>query len=154
MEELRIDLGGGLSPRPGHINIDLIGEADIQWDLEKGLPDNILPNSVAAFTASQLIEHLADVIPLMNDCYEALVLGGLFEISTPYAGTKQWYQDPTHKRAYVEESFLYFAMDSPFRKEQDQYGITARFEIVRAERGMGVDDWQLFVTLRKGGKQN
>jgi len=149
MGEVRIDLGGGLSPRPGHINIDLIEEADIQWDLEKGLPEVIRSSSVTAFTASQFIEHLNDIIPLMNDCYETLVLGGLFEISTPYAGTKQWYQDPTHKRAYVEESFLYFAMDSPFGKEQDQYGITARFEIVRAERGTGVDDWQLFVTLRK-----
>lgn len=149
MGEIRIDLGGGLSPRPGHINIDLIEEADIRWDLEKGLPETVRFSSVTGFTASQLIEHLADIIPLMNDCYDALVFGGLFEISTPYAGTKEWYQDPTHKRAYVEDSFLYFAMDSPFKKEQNQYGITARFEIVKAERGTGVDEWQLFVVLRK-----
>jgi len=152
MGEIRIDLGGGLSPYPGYINIDLIKEADIQWDLEKGLPESILPDSVVAITASHLLEHLADIIPLMNDCYEVLIPGGLFEISMPYAGTTEWYQDPTHKRAYVEQSFLYFATNSPYKKEQDQYGITARFEIVKAERGMGVDDWQLFVTLRKGGK--
>jgi len=168
-KELRIDLGGGLAPRPGHINIDLIKEADIRWNLNHGLPmvgkdksivkasielltegfEPIHPNSVTAFTANHLLEHLDNIIPLMNDCYEALIPGGVFEISTPHAGTKEWYQDPTHKRAFVKESFLYFAKNSPFENNQKEYGITARFNIDRAERGKGVDKWQLFVTLYK-----
>jgi len=166
MKEIRIDLGGGLVPRPGHINIDLIKEADIVHDLNSGLPMkeviymkdgkgnfksvDVLENvGITAFAANHLLEHLSNIIPLMNDCYEALTPGGVFEISTPHAGTKEWYQDPTHVKAFVKESFLYFAKDSPFKKEQKEYGITARFNIDRAERGKGVDKWQLFVTLYK-----
>jgi len=168
-KEISIDLGGGLAPRPGYINIDLIEGADIQYDLNYGLPmvnkkkgvykgtitalfqgvEPIHSNSVSFFAASHLLEHLDNIIPLMNDCYEALKPGGLFEISMPYAGTIEQYQDPTHKRAFVENSFLYFAEDSPFKKEQKEYGITARFKIIKNERGKGVDKWQLFVALSK-----
>lgn len=152
---MRLDLGGGLAPTPGHISIDIIKEADIVWDLNKGLPTagdwygEVKMGNVEGIRCHHVIEHLDTLIPLMNDCYSAMDDGAIFEISTPYAGTVQWYQDPTHKRAYVPESFLYFCKDSPFKKEQDEYGITARFEIVKAERGQGVDDWQLFVVLKK-----
>lgn len=151
----RLDLGGGHAPTPGHINIDLVPEATIQWNLNEGLPKKTYGelmnevNNVEGIRCHQLIEHLDTIIPLMNDCYRAMLPDALFEISTPYAGTIQWYQDPTHKRAYVPESFLYFVDNSPFKKEQEEYGITARFEIVQAERGKGVDAWQLFVVLKK-----
>lgn len=163
---MRLDLGGGLAPAPGHVNIDLIPESDIQWDLNKGLPlagevveyDPIGPQfakvrrayrfetPVEGIRASHVIEHLDTIIPLMNDCYEVLKSGGLFEISTPLAGTDQYWQDPTHKRGYVMDSFLYFAKDSPFAKEQKEYGITARFIIVS---NYIEDHWQLCATLKK-----
>jgi hypothetical protein len=39
---MRLDLGGGTknTAAPGHINIDLTEDADIQWDLNLGLPNN------------------------------------------------------------------------------------------------------------------
>lgn len=166
----RLDLGGGLVPVPGAINIDLIYESDIKSDLNFGLPmfeianwetkykredDKALPANgyssgmilpdVDGITAYQLIEHLSTIIPLMNDCYYVLKPSALFEISTPYAGTKQWYQDPTHVRAYVEESFNYFSDNGVNKKEQDEYGIIARFKIIKCVR----EDWQLIVTLQK-----
>lgn len=152
---MRLDLGGGLAPAPNHINIDLIKEATIQWDLNKGLPreyTGTLKKEIRdceGIRCSMLLEHLDNIIPLMNDCYEAMVEGAEFEISVPYANTKESIQDPTHKRQFVEESFLYFSKNSPYQKEQDEYKITARFEIVKAERGQPPDDWQLFVILRK-----
>lgn len=146
---MRIDLGGGHAPAPGHLNIDLVPEANIKWDLNKGLPPEIEDNSIEGMRCHHVVEHLHSVIPLLNDCYRVMSIGAELEISTPYAGTVQWYQDPTHVKAFVPESFLYFSKDSPFKKEQGEYGITARFEIVRAERGEDPDDWQLFVVLRK-----
>jgi hypothetical protein len=148
-KQVVVDLGGGLAPRPGHINVDLIPQADVVHDLNTGLPKYWPDDSVSAFFASHVIEHLESIIPLMNDVYRVLKPGCAFEISTPLAGTTQYWQDPTHKHGFVPESFLYFSDASPFGKEQAQYGITARFIIARAEAGTGVDAWQLFAVLRK-----
>jgi SAM-dependent methyltransferase len=146
---MRLDLGGGYAPAPGHINIDLIPEADIVWDLNQGLPESIKGNyniTIEGIRCNQLIEHLDTIIPLMNDCYDALKPGGLLEISTPKGGTDPFWQDPTHKKGYVKESFLYFCKDSPFSNEQKEYGITARFVLEWELLEWG---WNLQVKLRK-----
>jgi predicted SAM-dependent methyltransferase len=147
----RIDLGGGHAPTPGHLNIDLVPEADIFWDLNKGLPNykefhDQYWGKVEGIRCHHLIEHLTNIISLMNDSYKILKDGAVMEISTPLAGTPQYWQDPTHVKGFVPESFLYFRQDSPFEKEQNEYGITARFEIVRCEV---MDGWQLEATLKK-----
>lgn len=147
-----LDLGGGHAPTPGHINIDLVPEADIVWDLNEGLPKGgrvplaYIKEPVEGIRCHHLIEHLDTVIPLFNDCFSVLKPGAVMEISTPLAGTPQFWQDPTHKKGFVPESFLYFRKDSPFEKEQNEYGITARFEVIKCEVS---DGWQLEVTLRK-----
>lgn len=144
---MRLDLGGGLVPAPGHVNIDIIPEADFVWNLNKGLPPrDIIPPPIEGIRCNHVIEHLDTIIPLMNDCYDRMEKGALFEISTPLAGTSQYWQDPTHKRGYVCDSFLYFAKDSPFEKEQKEYGITARFIIVQ---NFILDGWQVSCTLKK-----
>ena len=153
METIKLNLGGGLAPIPGYINIDIIPEADIRWDLNNGLPQLDKKEEtligVDSIRCHHVLEHLTNIIPLMNDCYEVLIPGAVFEISTPYANTRQSLQDPTHVRQFVEESYLYFIKDSPFKKEQDEYGITARFIPLEVARGTGTDDWQLFAKLSK-----
>lgn len=156
---MRIDIGGGHAVAPGHINIDIVPEADIVWDLNKGLPKpgsaSILDFKiewdgvtapVEGIRCHQVLEHLTSIIPLLNDCYEIMKEGAQMEISTPLYGTIQAAQDPTHVRCYVPETFLYFQKDSPFNKEQNEYGITARFKIVKSEV---LDGWNLNVTLEK-----
>ncbi len=148
-EKNRLDLGGGLAPAPNHVNIDLIPQADIVWDLNKGLPMKQLAHlkgKVEGIRCNQVIEHLDTIIPLMNDCYEIMKDGALMEISTPKGGTDPFWQDPTHKKGYVRESFLYFCKDSPFKNEQGKYGITARFIF---EWELLEWDWNLQVKLKK-----
>lgn len=167
----RLDLGGGTSntKAPGHINIDICEGADILHDLNQGLPfheisDRVYPerkheitnpraaveNSVEGIRCHQVLEHLREVIPLMNDCYEVLKPGGIMEISTPVARSDQWYQDPTHVRAFIEDTFLYFTANSAFAKEQELYGITARFEQIKEVGKTGIfDGWELRTILRK-----
>ena len=43
---MRLDLGGGTknTVAPGHVNIDLVKDADIVWDLNKGLPPGPICN--------------------------------------------------------------------------------------------------------------
>lgn len=154
-KEIRLDLGGGHAPAPGHINIDIVPEADIVWDLNKGLPigksSYVSPEEqqdfkdVEGIRCHQVLEHLTTIIPLLNDCYEVLRPGGVMEISTPLYGTTQAAQDPTHVRCLVPETFLYFRKDSPFEKEQNEYGISARFEVETEI----LDGWNLNVKLTK-----
>lgn len=151
---MRADLGGGLAPAPGHTNIDIIPEADIVWDLNKGLPKEALANiwidknilGLEGVRCHQVLEHLDTIIPLMNDTYAAMIQGALFEISTPYALSEQCWTDPTHKRGYTKDTFQYFVKNSPFQKEKDEYGITANFELVSCEI---LDGWNLNVTFKK-----
>ena len=61
---LKVDVGGGLFPKPGYMTIDQEG-ADITCDLNEGIP---LPdNSVGVINASHIIEHLRDPIKTMRD---------------------------------------------------------------------------------------
>lgn len=152
---MRLELGGGLAPAPGHINIDLISQADIVWDLNYGLPLNKLAYGAKSLQTTgyiegirchQLLEHLDTIIPLMNDAYKIIKEGAELELSTPYALSKECWADPTHKRGYTPTTFEYFIKDSPFKKEQDEYKITARFTLIKAEI---VDGWNIEVTLRK-----
>lgn len=143
-------MGGGLAPAPNHYNIDIIPEADLVWDLNRGLPthkefhDRFF-NKVEGIRCHQVLEHLTSIIPLLNDCYKIMKEGAAMEISTPLAGTTQAYQDPTHIKCYVPETFLYFVEGSPFHKEQNEYGITARF----TAKTEILDGWNLNITLTK-----
>jgi hypothetical protein len=143
---MRLDIGGGHAVAPGHINIDIVPDADIVHDLNKGLPKMEHFVDIEGIRCHQVLEHLTSIIPLLNDCYGVMKEGAQMEISTPLYGTTQAAQDPTHIRCYVPETFLYFQKDSPFNKEQNEYGITARFKIIKSEV---LDGWNLNVTLEK-----
>jgi SAM-dependent methyltransferase len=152
---MRLDLGGGTknTAAPGHINIDLTEDADIQWDLNLGLPNwNNIPKEwkfetpVEGIRCHQVVEHLFTIIPLMNDCFEVLKPGGILEISTPKAFTDAWAQDPTHIKMFVLRTFDYFCDDPTTADAREEYGITAKFERIwdLLEHG-----WNLQVHLRK-----
>ena len=155
MSGTRLDIGGGTkkTAAPGHINIDLTDDADIKWDLNKGLPRGSDPKiapiwnePIEGIRCHQVLEHLTEVIPLMNDCFKVLKPGGIMEISVPLAGTDPFWQDPTHKRGFILRTFDYFCDDPTTADAREEYGITAKFERVwdLLEHG-----WNLQVHLRK-----
>lgn len=151
---MRLDLGGGTdnTKAPGHVNIDLVKTADIVWDLNKGLPRVYTGEfkkevkDCEGIRCHQVLEHLTDVIPLMNDCYEVLVPGGIMEVSTPKAFTDAWAQDPTHKRMFVRRTFDYFCDDDSTKDAREEYGITAKFKVVWELLEHG---WNLQIHLQK-----
>lgn len=165
----RLDLGGGTqnTKAPGHINIDLVKDADIVWDLNKGLPRGLYPvkefknefgdwvnsltydqivNSVEGIRCHQVLEHLHTVIPLFNDCYEVLKPGAIMEISVPLAGTDPFWQDPTHVRGFIRRTFDYFCDDESTKDAREEYGITSKFKVVWELLEFG---WNLQVHLQK-----
>ncbi len=102
---LKVDIGGGLNPKPGYLTIDKEG-AQINHDLDKGIP---LPdNSVGVINASHVIEHLKDPIKTMREIHRVLAHGGWAFIEVPSTDGRGAFQDPTHVSYWNENSFLYY----------------------------------------------
>lgn len=163
---MRLDLGGGTknTKAPGHINIDIadIEGVDIVWDLNKGLPKEMIPTTntpgkfiemidqrlhgAEGIRCHQVLEHLDTIIPLLNDCYTVLQPDAIMEISTPLAFTDAWAQDPTHKKMFVRRTFDYFCDDPTTADAREEYGITAKFKVVWELLEHG---WNLQIHLQK-----
>jgi len=102
---MKVDIGGGLFPRPGYVTIDQEG-GDITCDLNEGIP---LPdNSVGVINASHVLEHLKDPIKSMKEIYRVLCDGGWAFIEVPSTDGRGAFQDPTHVSFWNENSFWYY----------------------------------------------
>jgi protein O-GlcNAc transferase len=58
--------------------------------------------------ANDVLEHIPDLVSAMGNCLRLLRPGGEFEISVPYDLSLGAWQDPTHVRAFNENSWLYY----------------------------------------------
>ncbi len=117
----RINLGSGKDYRQGFLNIDIDPSvpADLRLDLgvKQVLPARIasgfgafelMPDSIDEILAFDVIEHVADLVMLMTQCLALLREGGRMVITVPYDLSCGAWQDPTHVRAFNENSWLYY----------------------------------------------
>lgn len=166
---LKIQLGGGLQSyeHPDHLSIDIIPSKDVKWawDLERGLPKTrsvgtsdgtnyneywnkvIDDNSVDEILAKHVLEHIHNLIPLMDECHDALKIDGKMIIKVPNAyHIRAAWSDPTHCRAFVAETFDYFTHETiaayPYTKKE---WIILKREV----RGTPPDDlWEIYCEMR------
>jgi hypothetical protein len=88
--------------------------------------------------ADNLLEHIDNLIPLMNDCHGALTEHGRMHIVVPNAKDPvAAFADPTHRRAFVSDTFTYFDVAHPRWAE---YG-----------KGYGILPWRV-VYVREDGR--
>jgi len=138
--DLKLDLGCGEAKRPGYVGIDRTPApgVDIVRDIERGLP--FCDNSVVEVNCSHVLEHIQDLIFVMNEIWRVCRPGAIVHVEVPHSGTPQAFQDPTHVRYFNEYSFGYFEEHHRLR---GQYGIEAKFRVAKQER----DGWILRVRL-------
>lgn len=81
--DLYINVGSGKHPLPGFINIDVAREADLRWDVRRGLP--FPDNSVAGIFSEHFLEHLTQGQGLyfLRECRRVLKPGGIVRIAMP-----------------------------------------------------------------------
>lgn len=125
---IRIDMGGGLSPHPGCINMDMTsGEGEWRRRLQDGIPAD--DRTAEYVHASHVLEHIpagAERIGIFNEVWRVLADGGQFEVKVPLLigpdGHAEWraVADPTHVSFWVAESFGYFDGTLPYFAD---YGI-------------------------------
>lgn len=123
-----LDLGCGRSKLRGSVGIDYAGaaDADIRHDL------NIYPyppadNSFDAVVMRNFIEHVADVVKLMEEVHRIVRPGGDVFITTPHFSSVYSYQDPTHIRHLAYDSMDYFTSET----KHSNFYTARRFTIVR-----------------------
>jgi SAM-dependent methyltransferase len=71
-----------------------------KFPVEKGMVTEIIANDV--------LEHIPDLVSAMTNCRDLLKRGGEMHIHVPYDLSLGAWQDPTHVRAFNENSFLYY----------------------------------------------
>jgi SAM-dependent methyltransferase len=113
---IRLDIGGGQSPNPGFVNIDIepFPTVDIVHDLEV-FPWPLDDESVLVATASHVLEHINPhkgvFIKFMDEVWRVLKPGGQFAFVVPHAHSNGYAQDPTHVNMINETTMHYFDPD-------------------------------------------
>jgi len=121
--DVNLNLGAGRNIEPGFLNLDRKPGPgiDLVMDLEHcALNPGMLPgwtkdeyawmarDSVDCVLASQVLEHIVHIIPLMREIHRVLKPGGYLCASVPYASSDAAVEDPTHVRYFTERSWHYF----------------------------------------------
>lgn len=112
---VKVDLACGENKQQGFIGVDKFKtkSADIVFDLQSGKKWPFKDNSVDEVFCSHYIEHVSDLCFFWEELYRILKVGGTATIIAPYAWNNRAWQDPTHVRGIVAESFMY--LDKNFR---------------------------------------
>ena len=123
----KLNLGCGRDIMEGWTNLDInpsVG-ADVIFDLERCGEQGTfgrLPfkgNQFDRILCSHTLEHLRNILPLMEELWRVSKPNAEFIIRVPYALHNSAFDDPTHVRFFTPESFIYFAQ--PAYKRTD-YG--------------------------------
>ena len=116
-----LNLGSGKDWKDSYFNADILLRVNPDWwcdiskvefgqvidsprfgkvEITKGMFKTIIANDV--------LEHIPDLVAAMTNCKDLLEVGGEFHISVPYELSLGAWQDPTHVRAFNENSWLYY----------------------------------------------
>jgi hypothetical protein len=139
---IKLDLGCGQRKQPGFIGVDVVKtkDADVVFDLFTYPWTFLADNSVDEIYAAHFIEHLPDLIPFMNEVHRVLKKAefdpknpnvptkGFARFIAPYHQNTRCWQDPTHKQAISEATFLYYNKSWREANGLDHYPINCDFD--------------------------
>jgi predicted SAM-dependent methyltransferase len=104
-----LDLGCGNRKKEGSVGVDLNPgtNADIIHDLNV-FPYPFEDSAFEKIYADNVIEHLDNVVKVMEELYRISKPEGIIIIKVPFFRSRYAFIDPTHKHYFTTESFTYF----------------------------------------------
>jgi len=114
MKRLKLNLGCGNKRIDGYIGVDSkkTTATDILHDLNK-FSYPFEDNSVDEILLDNVLEHLDNLILVMEEIHRICRRGAIIKIYVPYAKSDGAFKDPTHKNFFIEKTFQYFEPDYP-----------------------------------------
>jgi predicted SAM-dependent methyltransferase len=116
-KQIRLDLGCGVRPKVGFEGVDKCAvNADWHVDLLQ-FPWPWGDGTVAELHSAHFLEHIPAecddsgvdlLVRFMDEAWRVLKPGGKFTVIVPNARSNRAFQDPTHRRFFVAETFWYF----------------------------------------------
>jgi SAM-dependent methyltransferase len=125
----KIPWGETISTRFGEIKV------------EQGMFTKIIANDV--------LEHIPNLVKAMTNCKDLLVEGGEFHIHVPYDLSLGAWQDPTHVRAFNENSWLYYTDWHWYLGWKDKF-VVKELQLVKSKLAeeMNISDQMLTILPR------
>ena len=123
-----LDIGCGKNKLPGAIGIDFAAnsDADLRHDLNR-FPWPCAAESFDVVLMRNVVEHLADIVGLMEEVHRVGRNGSDVLITTPHFSSLYSYEDPTHVRHLAYESMDYFIEDT----RHSNFYSSKRFRMVK-----------------------
>ena len=126
MSSRKLNVGCGRNTLSGWINLDSysLPGVDIVADLEecatKPLP--LADNSIDEFLLSHVLEHIRNVLPMMQALHRVASANAKMTIRVPYGSSDDAFEDPTHVRNIFVGSFGYFSQPYYWRADYGYRG--------------------------------
>ena len=129
-----LDIGCGLNKYPGSVGVDVVdvNEVDVRHDLDS-FPYPIESDSFDVILLRNVIEHIHDVVGLMEEIHRVASNGADLLISTPHFSSLYSYQDPTHVRHMALDSMDYFVEDT----DHSNFYSSVRYMMVKKDIDFG-----------------
>ena len=123
-----LDLGCGNRKRPGAVGVDMNDrtDADVVHDLNV-FPYPFPDSSFDEIYLDNVLEHLDDVIRVMEEVYRLSTPNAKVKVIVPYFRAHWAFIDPTHRHFFTVDSFAYYDPVHPICRRYDY--TTARFGV-------------------------
>lgn len=149
---MNLNIGCGRDIKSGWTNVDsrpLPGVdhvMNLEWD---DFPKE-WRGKIRRIYASHLIEHIDDILPLMENLWTVAAPDCELIVKCPHAGSDDAWGDPTHVRAIVEETF--WAWGQPYYWRSD-YGYSGDWRLEHIKytvnrRYAGLPPWDILERIR------
>ena len=108
---IKVNLGAGKQSIPGYFGLDRNPEwagvrADVVADLDAGLP--FADRSLDVINACHVLEHIRNLIQLMNECWRVLNDDGFMMAAVPIFPSDAAVGPPDHVRFFTATTFMHF----------------------------------------------
>ncbi|MBI5400800.1 MAG: hypothetical protein HZB12_01645 [Candidatus Yonathbacteria bacterium] len=128
---MKLDLGCGQNKQPGFKGVDIAPGPGVDFvvNLEQYPWKEFEDDSIEEIHASHYVEHVGDLMKFMNEVWRIATPGAKVTFVAPYYTSIRCWQDPTHKRAISEATWIYYNRELRKANKLEHYPIECNFDV-------------------------